>query len=247
MTINPLRILSYFINKHYSGNNRIDDISYGKKIDQKYDEFPSQDLNAPLVIFWHGGSWKYGNKSMYRFIGDRLQKWGTHAFIIGYTKYPDQTFPGFIQDAKQALKNIKATYPNRKVILMGHSAGANTALLVGLDKGKQADKVVSLACVCNLGKSWEPVFGKALKDKSYDPREQVKDAYKKTEYMLIHGRLDHIVLVRDSISLFRRLKEYNFKAKLQLVTLSEHGLILIFTFIGPFYITRHKLKKFILS
>jgi len=238
----------YFVNRKLGGTNRIDNIKYGKDDDMAYDVFPNDSTESPIVIFWHGGSWKYGKKEMYHFVGDRLQKWGAQAILVGYKKYPKQTFPGFIDDALLALEQIKKNYPNRKIVLMGHSAGANTAMLVGLNKNKQADKVVSLAGVTSLGSNkWANIFGKALKTRSYDPATHLSEASKETEYLLIHGRLDNIVYYRQSSELYTKMQKHNFKVQLILVNLSEHMLILIYTFLGPFSLTRHKLKKFIFS
>src|SRR5579884_4089889 len=174
---------------------------------------------------------------MYRFVGHSLQAMGAHAFIIGYPKFPKRKFPSFIEDAQQALIQIKTRYPSRRVVLLGHSAGAHTALLLGLSKTKLADRVVSISGVCTLSPKWKPVFGDALDNGLSDPRTYVKTANKDTSFLLIHGYLDYIVAFSDSVSLNRLLAKDGIKSRLILI-LIDHSLILPFLFIGPLYFTR---------
>jgi acetyl esterase/lipase len=237
------------VNKIMSGKGRIDNIEYGfTNAYMRYDEFPSTDPNAPLLIFWYGGSWKTGNKQMYRFVGSKFQSLGAHSFVIDYPKYPDQTFPGFLDDAAMAVKHIKDRYPGRKVILAGHSAGANTALLVAYMKLAEVDKVISLAGVCNLAeKYWFPVFGESLKNKQHDPRTFAPGSPDNLSSLLIHGVIDSTVLVHDSLTLNRILKKNGKKSELLLVKFVGHFLIVPALMFGPMFVTRRRLKSFIHS
>ncbi len=229
-----------------SGSNRRDDISYGDHPLMKYDEFPAVSTEAPLVLFWYGGGWKSGNKNMYRFIGHRLQKMGAHAFVIDYPKYPERVYPGFTEDSDMVLAHIRSQYPGRKVILMGHSAGGNTALLTGMTTTEPVAKIISVAGACSIGeRAWYEVFGEALKEGKTDPRNFVAKSSVSTEYLFIHGAFDTIVGVTDSISLHRNLKNYGAKSQLNIIALAEHILILPLLAFGPLFATRRKLKRFI--
>jgi acetyl esterase/lipase len=236
------------INFIYSGKNRIDNLAYGDDPDMKYDEYPSNEISAPIIIFWHGGSWKTGDKSMYRFVGSKLQSMGAHAFVIDYPKFPKQTYPGFIDDAKQCVQTISNKYPGRQIIVMGHSAGANTAMLVAIEYQHVIAKAISISGVCTLSaRHWRPVFGTAIDDKSYDPRRHIKEADKLTKFLLIHGIIDYIVPVSDSISLNRMLQKADLSSKLLLLKTADHILILPTILIGPRFLTRSRLKQFIRS
>jgi acetyl esterase/lipase len=225
----------------------IKDIPYGDKPLMKYDEYPVNDPNAPLLLFWHGGSWKAGDKSMYMFVGHKFQKMGVHTFVVGYPKYPERSFPGFIEDAKSCLDNIRNKYPNRKIFIMGHSAGANTALLLGMQHSSQASGVIALAAPTNLGEHWRPVFGSALDDRSFDPRVYVNEVGKSTRFFLAHGLLDHIVPVSDSIALGRKLTDAGLECQVVILKLIEHLFILPSIMVGPRLFTRRKIKKFIFA
>jgi acetyl esterase/lipase len=224
----------------------IKDISYGPKPLMKYDEYPVDNADAPVLVFWHGGSWKVGDKSMYMFVGHKFQKLGVHAFVAGYTKYPEQTFPGFIDDAKACLDHIKQRYPNRRVFVMGHSAGANTALVLGINAANEIDGVVDLSGPTNLKPEyWRPVFGTAIDDRSYDPRTLINKADKKTKFFIAHGKLDYIVPLRDSIDLADKLSSAGFKTRLLVLKFVDHIFILPTIMVGPRILTRRKIKKFI--
>jgi acetyl esterase/lipase len=234
------------VNFIMSGHNRKDGCSYGSGEMMRYDEYPSSNPNSPLVLFWYGGSWKYGNRRMYRFVGHRLQQLGAHAFVIDYPKYPEQSFPGFIEDAEAALHHITSRYPDRNILFMGHSAGANTALLTAMRGSRPVKGVVSLAGVCTLDEdAWLEVFGDALKQKKHDPRSYVEASPEQTSYLLIHGKLDRIVVPSDSISLDQKLRNAKRKSELILVPLVEHVMILPLVIFGPLFRTRRRLKHFI--
>src|SRR5262245_11876239 len=55
------------------------DIAYGPERAQRLDVYvPERPAGAvvPLVLFWHGGRWTFGDKSDYRFVGAALAELG---------------------------------------------------------------------------------------------------------------------------------------------------------------------------
>jgi acetyl esterase/lipase len=92
----------------------------------------------PLVVFWHGGRWSFGDKSDYRFVGAALTELGYVAVLPNYRHYPDVKMPGFMDDAAGAALWAAAHAGEfgadaNRLYLMGHSAGAHLAALVTLD------------------------------------------------------------------------------------------------------------------
>lgn len=236
-----------FLNKLKPGKNTILDVAYGEGEDRKYDEYPVADKEAPLVIFWYGGSWRMGHKSMYRFVGASLQKLGAYSFVVDYPKFPKQTFPGFVDDANLAIDHIKKRFPGRKVIIIGHSAGAHTVLITGMSKQKIVDKVVSISGPSKVGKGYRPIFGESIENGLSKPINYIDESNKETQFLLIHGRMDFIVPVSDSVSMYDKLKSSGISTELKLITLMDHILILPFLFFGLLPSTKRKLKKFIFS
>jgi acetyl esterase/lipase len=116
--------------------------------------------SAPVVVFFYGGNWQEGDKSIYRFVGAALAARGLVAIIPDYRVYPEVRFPGFLEDAASAVRWARdhaAEYggdPSR-LVLMGHSAGAQIAAMltydrqwlaaVGLDPDRDVKGLVGLA------------------------------------------------------------------------------------------------------
>jgi len=116
-------------------------IAYGPNPRQSLDVYTPVNRTdpAPVVVFFYGGSWKYGSREQYRFVAEALTGRGYVAVIPDYRVYPDVTFPAFLDDGASALRWVHdhiAEYggdPGR-VSLMGHSAGAYNAALLSLDE-----------------------------------------------------------------------------------------------------------------
>ncbi len=92
----------------------------------------------PLVVFWHGGRWSFGDKADYRFVGAALAELGCVAVLPNYRLYPEVKMPGFMDDAARAVRWAAAHAGEygadaNRLYLMGHSAGAHLAALVTLD------------------------------------------------------------------------------------------------------------------
>lgn len=99
---------------------------------------PEGAEGAPTIVFLYGGSWDSGDRGMYRFLGASLASAGVVCMVPDYRVYPQVRFPAFMHDAAHALawaRRHAATHggaPDR-LVLMGHSAGAQMATLLALD------------------------------------------------------------------------------------------------------------------
>jgi len=120
-------------------------LAYGALPRQKLDVYrpaPEMDRKA-IVVFYYGGGWRRGERSMYRFVGAALAAQGFTAVIPDYRVYPQVGFPTFVEDAALAYvwaqKHLNAEGQNRPFVLMGHSAGAHIAALLAVDPRYLAD------------------------------------------------------------------------------------------------------------
>lgn len=92
----------------------------------------------PVVIFWYGGGWVSGSRSGYRFAGRAFAANGFVVVVPDYRKVPSVRFPAFLEDGAQAVRwtsdHIRdfGGDPDR-IALVGHSAGAYTAVMLALD------------------------------------------------------------------------------------------------------------------
>jgi acetyl esterase/lipase len=116
-------------------------IAYGPEPQHRLDVYvPSKSANAPrpVVVFWHGGRWRYGDKADYRFVGASLAESGYIVVVANYRHYPQVRMPGFMDDAARAAQWAAVHAgehggDSEQLFLMGHSAGAHLAALVALD------------------------------------------------------------------------------------------------------------------
>jgi acetyl esterase/lipase len=133
-------------------------ILYGSDAQHRLDVYIPDKTGAaprPLIVFWHGGRWSFGDKAEYRFVGAALAELGYVTVVPNYRHFPQVLMPGFMDDAAQAAAWAAAhagdfgADPDR-LYLMGHSAGAHMAALLTLDPryfaatGRPAPRVAGL-------------------------------------------------------------------------------------------------------
>jgi acetyl esterase/lipase len=115
------------------------DVRYAPGDRKRVDIYAPRRSLAPVVVFIHGGGWKDGDKSQYRFVAAALAARGFLTVVPDYRLFPNVRFPVFLQDNAAAIAWTKANIahyggdPNR-VFLMGHSAGAYDVAMLTLDR-----------------------------------------------------------------------------------------------------------------
>jgi acetyl esterase/lipase len=125
----------------FGAYRRQPNISYGEGPQHRLDVYVPNNLPvkpAPLVVFWHGGRWSFGDKADYRFVGAALAELGCVAVVPNYRHYSEVKMAGFMDDAARAALWAAAHGAEfgadaNRLYLMGHSAGAHLAALVALD------------------------------------------------------------------------------------------------------------------
>jgi len=108
-------------------------IAYGEHERQKLDVYqPKEGVGQCVVMFVYGGSWEEGSKNDYGFVGAALARRGYTVVIPDYRLYPQVTYPVFVEDIALALASepVQQLLQSRKLVMMGHSAGAMIAGLV---------------------------------------------------------------------------------------------------------------------
>jgi acetyl esterase/lipase len=100
---------------------------------------PRAVADAPVVVFFYGGSWEDGKRRWYRYVGDALVSNGVVAIVPDYRKFPDVRFPAFMHDAARAVAWAREHAREfggdpARLFVMGHSAGGQIAALLAADK-----------------------------------------------------------------------------------------------------------------
>ncbi len=124
----------------------IKDVAYGPKPLQALDVFlPAQKNDAalaPVIVMVHGGGWCTGDKKLKQVTQNKVKRWTPRGFVFISVNYPMITDGSNAQ--MQAEDIAKATAfiqqhahewggDGKRVILMGHSAGAHLVSLVNAD------------------------------------------------------------------------------------------------------------------
>lgn len=104
-------------------------------------EQPAEEVRAlPVVLWLHGGGWKFGTHHiMPRFLR-RLTDSGYAIVSVGYRKSGIAPFPACVQDCKAAVRWVRANssahgLDAQQIGVLGSSAGAHLAAMLGTTIG----------------------------------------------------------------------------------------------------------------
>jgi len=120
--------------------DKTEGIAYGSDPRQKLDVYtPKQHVaNAPVVVFFYGGSWNSGSRSDYSFVGEALASRGIVVVLADYRLYPQVRYPLFLDDSASAVAWAHAHIGEfsgdpKRLFVMGHSSGAYNAAMLALE------------------------------------------------------------------------------------------------------------------
>jgi arylformamidase len=112
--------------------------AYGPDPRQRLDFTPAEARGAPLVLFVHGGGWSMGDKRMAAHMAAHFHGAGYAFAAVNYRLVPDASVDQQAADVAAALASLLADaralgIDRNRIMLIGHSAGAHLAALVGTD------------------------------------------------------------------------------------------------------------------
>ena len=118
------------------------DIAYGTDPLQRLDVYaPADAHDAPILLMVHGGGWVRGDKAASGVVDNKVAHYLPSGFLVVSTNYrlsPEVDPAGEAGDVASALAFVQGHAAewggsSRKVVLMGHSAGANLVGLLAAD------------------------------------------------------------------------------------------------------------------
>jgi arylformamidase len=116
------------------------ELAYGREPLQKLDFWKARTAGAPLVIFVHGGGWKRGDKSNATGSSKAPHYLDQgYAFAsMNYRLVPEATVEEQAADVARSIAYLhnnaqRLGIDSKRIVLMGHSAGAHLSALVGTD------------------------------------------------------------------------------------------------------------------
>jgi acetyl esterase/lipase len=199
------------------------DLPYGDAPRQRLDVYRPLRVRAPapVVVFLYGGRWQSGSRDQYRLLGDALARRGIVTVVPDYRLYPEVRFPAWVKDAASSVRwtrqNIRrfGGDPDR-IFVVGHSAGAHTAVLLALDEGYLRAVGVppgAVAGVVSLAGPVDTVWTDPDVQALMGPREGWPATYPvnhldgaEPRLLLLHGGGDDTVAPANSVDLAARIR-----------------------------------------
>lgn len=130
-----------------AGGTAIRNIAYGKDPAQRFDLYlPAAAKDAPVVFYVHGGGWANGDKTNPG-LADKLAYWLPKGYAVISSNYRRVPVAMPLEQARDVARGVALAQRRagewkldpRRVVLMGHSAGAHLVALLGADPRLLAD------------------------------------------------------------------------------------------------------------
>jgi len=216
------------------------DVEYGKGGDKSLllDLYMPEKLDQPVpgLIFIHGGGWEQGNRNDYRYYTVRYAKRGYVVATITYRLSHEATYPAAVQDAKCAVRWMRANAakyhvdPDR-IAVLGGSAGGYLSMMVGYTSdvpalegdgghGEHSSRVQAVVDIygptdLDVPEARDAGAVKKFLPQAYEGKPELfKEASPLTHLtkddpptLVIHGTVDDLVPIWQSDVLVEKLKE----------------------------------------
>jgi acetyl esterase/lipase len=216
------------------------DIEYGRVgdrsllLDLYLPDAPAGPL--PVLVFIHGGGWRKGDRADYKVYTVRYAQRGYAAATISYRLSEEAKFPAAIEDAKCAVRWVRANageygFDPRHIAVIGGSAGGHISMMTGYTAGDpalegnggHADQSSSVQAVVNFyGPSdLTTEQAKAFRDvqtflgATYEENPGLYTQASPVAHidsdcpptLIFHGSIDQLVPVEQSEALAAKLRE----------------------------------------
>ena len=111
------------------------DIAYGENPRETLDLFYSGAEEAPLLVFFHGGYWQRGDKSIYSFIAKPFVESGVDVAVVGYPLCPQVSLTSLVDSVRKSLiflfnKASELKVNHERINLFGNSAGGHLVAMM---------------------------------------------------------------------------------------------------------------------
>ncbi|HEV7776029.1 MAG TPA: alpha/beta hydrolase [Luteibacter sp.] len=193
---------------------------------------PAKAVDAPVVVYFYGGSWERGERAWYRWLGRSLAHEGIVTVIPDYRKWPAVVMAGFMRDAANAVAYVHAHAREwqgdpQRMFLMGHSSGGQIAALLATDgewlgevgmRPRQLAGVIGLAGAYDflpLNRDETAMFGSTPGEQAGSQPVNFVDG-DEPPMLLLQGTADHEVEPSNAESLARHLRQHEETVMLKL-------------------------------
>lgn len=221
-------------------------IAYGSDERQKLDIYvPTTKVGKPypVLVFFHGGAWRDGDREGYGFLGRAFAARGIVTVVADYRKAPKDRFPSFVQDTASAIAWVNTNIfkhqgDPEKLFIMGHSAGAHLIMMAALDKQWLAAKGLDPSIIKGaIGLAGGYDFLPLTTDSSKialgqwpNLTETQPITYARADaprLLLLTGDADTVVKPRNSKSLQAKMESLGGKSELKIYPGIDHAEIIM--------------------
>jgi arylformamidase len=110
------------------------DLPYGPRPRNRIDLFRAGGLDAPLLVFLHGGYWQRNAKDMFSCMAEGPLARGFDVAVVGYTLAPEASLTGIVGEIRGAVRWLRREGPAygisaARLVVSGWSAGGHLAAL----------------------------------------------------------------------------------------------------------------------
>jgi arylformamidase len=115
------------------------DLAYGPGARERIDFFPAAAKGGPILVYFHGGYWQRGDKSVYSFLAEPFVKNGVSVALVNYDLCPTVRIAEISPQTRRAMAWIwrhaaELGGSRDKLYVMGHSAGGHiTGMMMATD------------------------------------------------------------------------------------------------------------------
>lgn len=207
---------------------------------------PALPRPAPVIIWLHGGGWKYGYKG-YNLQLRKLTQFGFAVAAVEYRRTGEAVYPAALDDCRAAVEWVRthgAAYglDPRRIGLSGESAGGHLAAYTAtLEKRPRIRAVMVMyppTDLLALGQRYERYPGTSLVEQflggplrhiralaiAASPVTHVAPGV--PPFLIFHGGKDWLVPLEQSVALHRRLQAAGVASTLEIVPGKDHAFSL---------------------
>jgi acetyl esterase/lipase len=201
------------------------DIPFGPGPRQRMDVYRPAGAAGPtpVLVFFYGGAWQYGDRADYRFVAASLAQSGVVVAVPDYRLYPEVRFPAFVEDGALAvaqMRQIAAAHGGdpARLFVAGHSAGAYIAAMLAVVPGYLGAVGLArtdLAGAIGLGGPYDflPIVGADIKlvfASANDDLRRTQPIFHadggNAPLLLLHGERDLTCYPRNALALAARVR-----------------------------------------
>ena len=215
--------------------DRTKNLSFGEGDRDELDIYRAEKpkTNAPVLLFVHGGSWDSGSKGVYKFLAEGFTKSGYDIVVPNYRLYPEAKFPNFLEDNAKAVAFATETFPGRKFVLIGHSAGGYNVLMlalrdeylrgVGVDRCAVISGVIGLAAPTGIVPLKSPRLIEIFPDRFLAEDAVLNNVIGSTPAVFLgHGESDTTVYPQNSTALAEKIMARGGLAQVEIYPEQSH-------------------------